>query len=519
MKLAQSWMSLGLVGFALFLWGWVRPQQQYNLEKNNHWSFPKRELKYGVQGADLFAQDPSAIENGEVDLGFLVGHQALTWKRPLDLAGAEALAQVEVIFRLQKNAYLTFFFGRDHLSSLALRLSDNQDFPSALLRVGAQGEQSILQLLPLQNELTRQKLKINVERGQLSLGLIPQKWPQLQGVELGPLTMQAGPNSVWVKYAKICTAKNQCVEENFLAPFSWRSLLQAFGLFLPLALLGVYWSRQKNSPLLLNAVSTLYGLGLLLFIVKDGPRTTRPPYLEHAHESQVYFQKRFDEIKEEAKRSSALKPASEERVLFLGSSQTYGAGAAKSGDTWVERLCQEWRGQYPKLSFTCLNGGIGGSFSGQALELLQKIGLEWKPTLVVVNLGHNDQGHEENFKKNMGQISLLLKQAQLPTVFILEPDNIPHTLGLSAPFAYTENQTWLKAHCAEEKWPCLDLAQALYEERKRGELFWDEIHLSNLGHQIFTQKMLALFPYSFPLGTGRAAIIKIGMSKKALPIQ
>lgn len=111
----------------------------------------------------------------------------------------------------------------------------------------------------------------------------------------------------------------------------------------------------------------------------------------------------------------------------------------KDGDTWVmagdsitaqhlhsnyyEAFCFA---RYPKLNFRFRNSGVGGDTIPKVLARFDWDIAPWKPTIVSVELGMNDQGgfSVEQFITNMGTLSQRIKtSAALPVFFTPSPMN------------------------------------------------------------------------------------------------
>src|SRR3954468_21105799 len=96
----------------------------------------------------------------------------------------------------------------------------------------------------------------------------------------------------------------------------------------------------------------------------------------------------------------------------------------KDGDTWVmagdsitaqhlhsnyfEAFCYA---RYPKLTFRFRNSGVGGDTIPKVLARFDWDVAAWKPTVVSVELGMNDQGSAtpEQFIANMAQLDARIK--------------------------------------------------------------------------------------------------------------
>lgn len=123
-------------------------------------------------------------------------------------------------------------------------------------------------------------------------------------------------------------------------------------------------------------------------------------------------------------------------ALLFAAAAPYSTRAAefplKDGDTWVmagdsitaqhlhsnyyEAFCYA---RYPKLTFRFRNSGVGGDTIPKVLARFDWDLAPWKPTVISVELGMNDQGgfSVEQFIANMGKLSERIKAVPARPVF------------------------------------------------------------------------------------------------------
>src|SRR5262249_58911519 len=86
------------------------------------------------------------------------------------------------------------------------------------------------------------------------------------------------------------------------------------------------------------------------------------------------------------RRLAAGKPI---KIVALGSSSTFGAGASPSAASYPSRLAEELARRFPASEITVLNRGVNGDEIGGMLARLDGAVIAEKPDLVVWQLGTN----------------------------------------------------------------------------------------------------------------------------------
>ena len=155
----------------------------------------------------------------------------------------------------------------------------------------------------------------------------------------------------------------------------------------------------------------------------------------------------------------------------------------KDGDIWVmagdsitaqhlhsnyfEAFCYA---RYPKLTFAFRNSGVGGHTIPTTLARFDYDIAAWKPTVVSVELGMNDQGgtNTEQFIKNMGTMTTRIRDAKArPVILSASPINNGDLMSkLSGPNGnkrLSEYALAIKEFSAKEEIPYADQFHALVD--------------------------------------------------------
>jgi hypothetical protein len=176
-------------------------------------------------------------------------------------------------------------------------------------------------------------------------------------------------------------------------------------------------------------------------------------------------------------RHGAEPPPGVTRVLFLGTSQTWGPGVPPE-QTFAARLERELnaagRGRYE-----CVNASVAGEDPQEIIERYEK---EWRALgarLVVVNL--SPVGDDpDSFRPALGRLLALNRSLGVRTLLVVEPRSYPRPRWSAA----------AKELARESGVPLVDLQERLASARDEGILWFDRSHLTPAGHELAFEAML-----------------------------
>lgn len=173
----------------------------------------------------------------------------------------------------------------------------------------------------------------------------------------------------------------------------------------------------------------------------------------------------------------------EVRVLFIGTSQTYGEGSMKEGGGFVS-LTNSYLGKLmPEVNVNVMNGACEGAVAEQLLELYKESYREYKPDIMVINLGVNDQ-QRESFGPSLEEFIALNNEDGIKTILMQEavspedPQGRPKTLAI------------IREVAEKHGIPLVDSCKYLWNLRTSGFLFWDNVHPTDYGHDLISQSLL-----------------------------
>lgn len=468
--------QLVAVGAGAYVYAWYTN----SLVRGGRWVSSKTQLERGVMGAHAFASSCHTLSGEELDLGRWFGFQEVLLREPL---AAEAL---ELDFLPRPGAHLSVLYGVGPETRAGLRLSTDPAIPSGRFRCTAAGE--FLEFEPLP-----------------ALAVVPDAWSHLAlsfspaGVEarlagqpavpLGPapagaqrLGLRGGLQSVRVDDVEV-RAAGASFHERF---FNLRGFLLAFACLSGLLGLELFlWritrrdARLRTVLVVCGSLLVFLGLGLLAL---HRIRARTYPRLDRTAEA-AWVAAETERVDAAIRAEHLPLRPGRTRVLVVGTSQTWGAGATRAQEGFVEVLEQRLRAAAPEREWECINAGVSGLRAAGLLELLRERWLELQPDLLIVNLSNNDKDPAV-FEPAMEGFAQLAREHGIAALFTLEPnasEAVPGELPLHAV---------VRRVAEAQRVPVVDLHRALAAQAQRGFLWWDHVHPTSFGHRLIAETLL-----------------------------
>ncbi len=175
-------------------------------------------------------------------------------------------------------------------------------------------------------------------------------------------------------------------------------------------------------------------------------------------------------------------------IVFIGTSQTFGAGARTLEDTFFARTHHLINHKLPRNQrVSSINISISGSSSKTLRKKYESLFGAFRPKLVAINLSNNDTDMTE-FVSEIENILLQNKLKKIETILIKEPISIERyppgfTLGLQSQHKILDSLA--KKHNV----PVLDPIKYLNRPDiiATGNIWWDYVHLNSHGQKLFAE--------------------------------
>lgn len=435
------------------------------------------------------------------------GYQELLFSRVVDLEKATFR------FRLTSKAYVTVEWKKTVQGFSGVRLSRNPDYPSLIFRADREGR--FLEQRPLDLPRDRSWHSCVVRPGALQFdGLLEVAAPEL-GTGPGLFGLRGSLLPSEVDDLELWEGGQRILAEGFRNAANYGRMALAMGLLLLGGTVGVALLARRDRLKWAFLAHLATGLALLAFLAVDYvwysplfsyyehsedvrrrvaealwgridpipppdlstvpqfmqiPQVAPPSYkclqLHLPDGTNTFLNDTPEEI--EAYRVQHPKPA--QTVLFLGSSQTWGEGAALLEDGMI------WHAAALLPGVEVVNAARQGTNSPELAERYESWLKRFQPDLIVVNLGHNDGREmlEAGLERMAGW--------KVPLLFVLE-GNSPENPPGARPFL-DQKHAVMRSVAQKHGIPLVDLHEYLRTQANTGLLWWDFVHPTSYGHRL-----------------------------------
>ena len=470
--------------------GEIWREEHNTLHDNARWVSTKVGLAKGVIGGVATVTTRTALHRNRLNLGSWHGFQEFLYRERLDLH------ELEFDFELAPDSWMVLRLD-DGQRMLGVRFSRQAGFPSMVFEATPAGEFSDRWVFDPGTHAEGWR-RARVERsadGELAF------W--LDGRELGRIAGPQGPvrfgfrgsfAESWLDRVRVRSADSQqLVQEDFSSdrgrwlPFVLFTLL---GGALHAAFMAILSRRGTSSATrrwrlsLRLSLLSLALAGLVFGVVYRWMAGRYPDDVDFRdYKTNIEFE---DEILPKLRdQYGESTPPDVTRILFIGSSQTWGAGVERAEQAYPHRIEVALNEGAGGKRYECINSGISGARVGGLYEFFEEEWSRWLPEVVVIDLSYNDRNISDQFAAGVRDFVQLAGSIDARVLLITEPaaPGFEHE-GLN------QNHQSLRAIAEEAGVALIEMQRVLDERADTGFLWWDSVHLTSLGHRLFAQTLL-----------------------------
>lgn len=458
------------------------------LAYNGRWTSSKTKLSKGVFGAFHFMCSRQALAGGGLNLGAWHGYQ--------EIMHAQKLPAREIRFEFKggEKTYLALIFNKTQRGFYGIRFGDHKLYDDLFFIAKPDGEFVSKRSLDLTEIMKPDWNAASVRFGAEGFSLIlndelvesfdsPLQHEQSFG-------FRGGYKDVFLDNV-VVLGENQRILLNETFSNSKNAFLVYAVIFIALGAANflLYWTirllsgkNPKPRGLAFKLIVLNVAVLILSFVLPFFQKiyvSKYPVVTAHMKEGQNYWRGNAAKfVCHEIKKKYAEKDPSSFRILIIGTSQTWGAGAGNDNETFVHIVENQLNGAKKNdRRYECINAGISASNSTLLYPLYEKQWVGLEPNLVVINLSNNDSDPVV-FKNNLERFVQLNKTRGIETAFVLEPNSIDHRPNMHPMHKVMVNVA------KERQIPLINLHGILKRNYDTGFLWWDMVHLTSYGHRL-----------------------------------
>ncbi len=476
-------LILFFAGLTAFSIGSVFLRFTNTLYKGDNWYGSKTKLAKGTPGGGAFLVSKNTLFDESLNLGFWHGHHEIISKREF------SPRFISFSFNLEKGTYLAFEYNITPEKYDGVLISNDINFASKQFTAQADGKFikskalifSVAQLINSNNNLFQAYVQSGILSAYLNKTLIFEA-PITNKTKIG---FRSSSGQVSIDNVTVDDADLGLWVEDFSNKRFGRFFF--FWIFLSILVIFViifFIFRKKNNIefiLVMASLNSFIIFGLInisdryifskLYYTLPFERFLNADvgvHFPNTMEFDVHVKKKMDEFYFSKFSDRQFK------VLFIGTSQTWGSGALNKEDAIPEQFLMRLQEKGFSSDLKVFNMGIQGWNSRQLYEYLETFGEKF-PDYAVIILGRNDF-YSGYFKESLEKLILLCKNKGLTAVLVQEGVFVNEMKN------YLEMNHLIQEELAlKYSLKIIPLHRHLLDKRETGFLWWDEVHMTSYG--------------------------------------
>lgn len=528
---------LALVVFNAILFTEIILYSQNTFIHHSDWRISKRELYAGVMGADPFLITRPPLAQNKLHLGAWYGFQEIKHTETL------TIQKISYRFKLEKESYINLIIYRPgNREAFGIRLSANEHHPSMFFSLSKLGEFTAKSQFDtnLDSNWHNAIIEFNKSSATLEIDGIESGRIAFEPEMIGQVSLRSGIHPTMIDDVSIIEVNGEKHletfqnRENYFELFILNLFASAF------LILFLYFFKLRKKSERTNTISHVAFMASMMSCAAiyfyfdyyhwsnfQFENLTRPIQTESKQLNKSNFEQarhtitsfwykvgggtivnsasigrlnyRQDRVSSGPFFCEDIKPcillpsylvekkrqplSREFRIVIIGTSQTFGAGASELTQTLTAQLHKRIAKKIsPQRKLMTLNISKSGSRASVLFDDYYRIYSDFNPNLIVINLGNNDT--ESDLSSNLTHFLEYCKKNAIQVVLLKEPNTTEKNL----------NYIYYKHNIIEKlgkdfNFPVYNAHGFFQSEsiKDSGLLWWDNVHLTDFGQHIFAE--------------------------------
>lgn len=467
-----------LAGMIFVLQMHIIEVKHHTLYYNGNWGNKKTESAKYLIGAHATLQHPRTIKDGKLDLTSWFCNNWFSCNRLLDFD--------TIAFTYINPRKFSFIINDDSLHSVGLTLHSHGDTSGFFFVATKAGKFEHCERLNLRSItfFNTAQNKVIVTRHDSTLSIMVNGKTALTTIYHLPAKLKIGFRGYThpVLIDNVVTINKQGIRI-FAESFGYTHPISRFAWLLwPVFTLLLIWSLPPFSFWIraFTFIHFLFALCCTFWAIQTALWAQNYPSDKFGIEYQpvnLHLQSEDEIISSTCGRLTACTNNARRTILFIGSSQTWGAGVSDTNLTIPAQINTSLHDS----ALAVINGGIPGLEATRLYSIYTKHYLPLKPYIVVINLSHNDTS-TALFGQSIAKFITTNKQRNIKTLLVTEPCMFEETTTSS-------NHSIMKRIADYTGTPINDMHPYIHSCEDSGFIWWDNAHLTEYGYTLFAQHL------------------------------
>ncbi|MDH5533483.1 MAG: SGNH/GDSL hydrolase family protein [Candidatus Pacebacteria bacterium] len=480
-----------------------------NLQNNGNWVVEKTNLEMGVMGSYNFFSNTQPLNRDHLNLGSWHGFQEIHTKNEYDFN------RVEYDIRVSSSGYLINYLMNNKGERIGFKIKKNENECIKIDKGGKFIEREPVSLT-LDEENKWVHISLNIKENNLSVNINGNIFScNFENKSFEKIGFKNGFSDVYLDNIEIFKDNKKLLSEDFSntnhSVITFLKVLLCF-ILVNVSIFFIFKILIKNKKRLLFLLislnlSALISIGLIFHYFNYKFLGNYPNLSSTINnlkkQEQVWVNNEVQTISDEIMEKNIND--NRDKIMFIGSSQTWGAGASQYNKSFTkvfEKLINEQNtnsdstvsaeidkrilGIEIKKDINVINTGISGTISSELLSEYKNQWINLNPKIVLINLSSNDFTYQVNqnaYEKNIRKFIEINKKESIETVLIIEANSKEYEMD-----NYLHDI--LKDISVEENILLIDMNKYLEEIDSQGIIWWDFVHPTDYGHELIAKKLV-----------------------------
>lgn len=492
-KFAAGFSVLITIALAGFFVATLISEQTNTLFLNGRWQSSKLALERPAVGAVAFFTTRNALAGNKLNLDAWHGYNEVYSNDSFEPS------QLNLEFSLEKNADLTVQFARNENGYKAVRISPLPEYATTYIEVDSSG------LITFQKKISdsvdfleKNKLQINFLNNVIEIYINQIKLGSVDNLKnfSGQIGFRSQTGLTWVDNVSIKLQEKEYFFESFSNQKFYYYFFISLFVMLVVSFLGLLFFKLNQKTFFAHQLVYINIIIVaLLFIAADRHYFSKQ-YVKAGGKFESWMlglnkEQFLDTVENDDQvllsvneKLNALAKSSR-LIALLGSSQTWGSGARYKNKSVGDFFDAAVKEKFKNKSINTINLGVPGARLHLMIRNLSQV-LDRGVTEVVLIAGNNDSANQR-FVVDLERLWVLTQKYNIKLHIVKEANYF------KGPYPHlSKNHEVLQSFAEKHKLKIFDLHSYMAEKSKTAYLWWDIVHMTELGQKYMAEGLTSL---------------------------